>query len=329
MTGAGGAGAAQDYARGARASQIQSRRPKRLGAFRQHADDERGIEILPVPAAWWCTKCGYLVTPADREDPDATRGDPMRRDPIGTAFDRPCPHCRERSWIDLGVVPHALRVRDEETALQYRKHARRARSIASMVVMVAGLLLGATVDMVIAWVLMPVGLVALALFGTPVQSSMDAWRTGHADPPPPVRRWHRPVGAWLRGARLARGTAQGRNTTAPLSGWPAIAWVVAICEGDDDPRQTKHWNNDAGWLLVEQHCEGLTIDDRALEREPVVLVSLRPAIAASPAAQQWLRTRGFEPSDDVRLFEGIIMAGEMVELRANRLGRVPICTTLR
>jgi hypothetical protein len=277
-------------------------------------------------AAWWCSTCGYLLTPAAREDRDPTRGDPMRRDALAVSSTHVCPHCRDRSWIDLGVVSVALRVRDEESALQHRKHARAARGATCLGMMVAGLVLGATIHLVLAWILMPLGLVGLVLSGAAEELEALAFRGVKADRSKPVRRWRRPAVAWARGSRLARGTAHARSSIAPLSGRPAVAWVVAICEGDEDPRDTRFSTTDAGWLLVEQHCEALTIDGTPLASEPVVLAELRPAFLASPTAVEWLRARGFDPGDDLRLFEGILFDGQTVELRANQRGGAPICS---
>jgi len=139
MGGAGGVGGAQDHLRAFRSSQIHGRRrPARLGPHRQHAREESAVEQLDVPAAWWCGECGYLLPPSARERADATAGDPMRRTPVSERFDAACPSCGEQGWIDLGVVPLAMRIRDEESNAMAR--ARRHRSAAGSVLALASAL---------------------------------------------------------------------------------------------------------------------------------------------------------------------------------------------
>lgn len=286
--------------------------------------DREPIETLPEPAAWWCSHCGYLLPPSDRIDRDATDVDPMRRDPIAPAFTGACPHCRGTAWVDLGVVPLAMRLRDDDAKLRQRGRGRLAWGIASLVTMVAGLMTVAVLDFVVGYVVMLIGLISMAASGAGERTRALALSAPKVNAPGPVRRWHRPAPSWPRGARLRRGTAYAsESSTTPLTERPAIGWVLAICDSDEDPRGEK--STDAGWLLVEQHCERLAIDGKPIKREPVLDLPLRPAWMVSPRGRAWLRSRGFDPNDDIRCFEGILVEGEEVELFENRTGRASIC----
>src|SRR5205085_2073788 len=88
----------------------------RLGPHRRNAHETEivAVERLDTPAAWWCAECGYLLPPSARECIDPTNGDPMRRSTEIVAGDPACPHCSKHEWIDFGIVPIAMRVRDEE-----------------------------------------------------------------------------------------------------------------------------------------------------------------------------------------------------------------------
>lgn len=91
------------------------------------------VEQLDVPAAWWCASCGYLLPPCAREITSAPAGDPMRGDYEPPCDDRPCPHCDEHAWVDLGVVGLAMRVRDDESAMRRRAAAVMRRLLAIFV----------------------------------------------------------------------------------------------------------------------------------------------------------------------------------------------------
>jgi hypothetical protein len=312
MAGPSGAGAAQDYMRGLRASQIQGRRPKRLGPFRSPVRvTEREVEQLPFPAAWWCGECGYLLPPSARSSRDV--GDPMRRAVLD--FDGACPHCGEHGWVDLGVVPLAMRMRDDETALARRARSRRAGMRLGGASMVGASIVGAASVPSLALAALPLLVAGLALAAVAWVARM------------PARRWHRPTRTWSRGELHSRGEATGELTTAPLSGRRAIAWVVCVAERGIDPRRRRRSGNDRGWSLVEQHCDALTIAGHRLTRAPVIDVELEPMIPATPAALEWLQARGLDPSDDLRFYEGIVRDGETVALFANTRAAAPICVT--
>lgn len=299
-------------------------------------DRKRGAESPAVagtpldPAAWWCGRCGYLLTPGARVDPEETNSHPLRRDAIALPYSGDCPHCHAREWVDFADVPQAMRLREKETRVRNRGRARLKWGIASIAVAAGGLLFAAFVDMAIGQIIMFTAFISFALSGTSKRLHAIAWGGVQTHDRGPVRRWRRPAVAWPRGARLECGDVDAPlTTTAPLSGRSVIGWVVAICERDEDPRGERPRTNDAGWLLVEQHCEALAIDDRAVKREPILDVVLRPAFARSFAARAWLRTRGFDPDEDLRLFEGVLDPGTLVELRANALGGAPIVTPAR
>jgi hypothetical protein len=314
MAGAGGVGGAQNHLRAFKDSEIRRRRPARLGPHRHHGRDEsQGVERLAVPAAWWCSECGYLLPPSARERSHATDGDPMRREPVSDRFDAPCPGCAEHGWVDLGIVPLAMRIRDDES--EALRTGRLRRSAIGGVLALGGALglaalgVGSTLGLWIAPLVFasafPMGL-------------MEAMRADHA------HRWHRPARRWSRGARLACGPATADPLIAPLSGRRAIAWVVAVRYAGGNPRRARRPTRNDDWALVEQRCAGLTIAGNRLDAEPVIDVTPELIVNRSAGAEEWLRTRGLELQEDLQLFEAIIPDGAMVELFRNKRGAAPI-----
>lgn len=314
MAGAGGAGCAQDHARGFRNSDIRTRGRARVGSHSKHAT---AVERLPMPAAWWCGTCSYLLPPSAREQGDPTRGDPMRRVSDPQDLDLPCPHCGERAWIDLGVVPIAMRARDEE--VEEARIARTRGSAATVAIFVTAMvaLVAVTVAPVSSpWAALPIlAFTAVAIVLARLASKVRGM----------ARRWHRPARRWTKGRRLARGTAKGQPWVAPLSARKAIAWVVAVRYAGKDPRRGLRATTSADWALVEQRCGELEIDGTRFTAGLVVDVELRELEGECPDADAWLRTRGLDPQDDLQLFEGIITDDDVVEVYANEDGPVPIC----
>ncbi|HET6584748.1 MAG TPA: hypothetical protein VFG69_14925, partial [Nannocystaceae bacterium] len=259
----------------------------------------------------------YLLPPCAREPADATRGDPMRRASEPTVFDRTCPHCGEHGWIDLGVVPIAMRARDEEMDAARVARTRRSAAVVSTAVTGMVAMVAATaVPWSTRWGAVPM----LALATIAIGIAMLAARVRSR-----ARRWHRPASRWRTGARIARGRATAPTSVAPLSGRRGIAWVVAVRYAGDDPRRHVRLTNDSDWALVEQHCGALEIDGKRFEDGMVVDMDVVELAVPSDGAHEWLRTRGLDPMDDLQLFEGVLTGDETVEVYANTAGPVPIC----
>lgn len=310
MTGGGGVGGAQDHLKAFRSSQLgPRRRPARLGPFRGdpgHLD----VEQLDEPAAWWCGTCGYLLPPQAR-DVAMLDGDPMRREPTAPPTDPHCPHCGDPAWIDFGVVPLAMRVRDEEGVTRSRQRRRGARMLGALA-LTAGLMGVITV--------IGVGVEAIL---APLLPLAGAFAVGDRRLPPRPYRWHRPVREWEAGRSIARGVARGHELIAPLSGRRAIAWLIGVREGGRKPDRRVFDPTSNDWMLIEQRCSALSIAGEPLGVEPVLDLRPQRLTTAVRGADTWLRTRGLEPLD-VQIFEAILTAGDEVELLADADDRTTI-----
>jgi hypothetical protein len=266
-------------------------------------------EWLTDASARLCAECGWFAPPA------IPRGDPMRRLQIAGVDPIECPHCRERLWIDLAHVPSATMVRqDEIDAIRARNDTGSLRWIVG-----TGTLLASSVALLPwdGWMLLPV------VWGTGI--GMSRWLATRARGRRGPRRWSRPRRRWRAGSVLARGRiAAEHEIVAPLSGRPAVAWLVHVRYADATPPTRVRGTDHSSWALVEQSVAHVSIDGSSVGDSLTLDLSPTRIDTMHPDAQRWLRTRGLDAHDDLELYESVIGHGDAVELRHDRRGGPPV-----
>lgn len=295
--------AAMEAARAQRKLDLQVARRRELRRAQIHAGSlavER--ERHPFPCAFVCLECGFLELPH-------FGGDPMRSDRAGVPV-HPCPHCRERAWIDLAEVNDADALREHER----REIALRGGIALSLLGAGGSLLLaalgvigflgnsitimtGTTVAIGIALFLFTMRH-AIAGLGTPRRSAV---------------RWRAPARRWRKGRVLDEGHARGVEKRAPITGRVCIGWRVEVRYPGD--------RGDA-FALVEQDCDGLAIAGTA--GEPTLATAALEVRADTAEAQRWLLSRGIDPHDRLEIVERLVHEGDALVVRANRRGATTI-----
>jgi hypothetical protein len=252
--------------------------------------------MLTDPCPWMCVTCGYL------DIPEVALDDPMRRDATG---------CRTRAWVDLADVDAAQAIRDQEADIVAAQRRSRLPAIGGLIATgLGGGLLLAGCDAVEQ--LLPVASLAI---GSAVHFVRALGGRIGGDPRHP-RRWHRPRLSWRAGRTMVRGILGGTPTLrAPLSGRPAVAWVVTV---------RSHGDRGRSLALAEQACAAIEVDGTAMGRGLTVDVRAEAIADPSPEAMRWLLTRGLTSADTTAIYETVLCVGDEVEVRHDRKGGPPI-----
>jgi hypothetical protein len=278
-------------------------RARRLGGLpaRTHSP------MLTEPCPWMCVTCGYL------DIPEVAFDDPMRRDATVARLlpSYACPGCRTHAWVDLADVDAAQAIRDQEADVVAARRRSRLPAIGGLLAtgLAGGLLLAGceAVEQLVP--------VSSLMIGSAVHFVRTlAGRIGGDSRQP--RRWHRPRLSWRAGRTIASGRLGGTATLcAPLSGRPAIAWVVTV---------RSHGDHGRSLALAEQACAAIEVDGTTVGRGLTIDVPPEPIANPTPEAVRWLLTRGLTTAETTAMYETVLCVGDEVEVRHDRKGGPPI-----
>jgi hypothetical protein len=262
---------------------------------------DRVHERLALPCPSLCLRCGYL-------EPPARPGDPMRT-VLGVPAAGACRHCGAREWADLADVSTSESTREVERyeALTRTWPRYAANLVLATIATSAGLAsLGMGTGLGVSTFALATGA------GARAARSITALLRGRRRTP---WRWRVPALSHREGAVIARGEVHGDEILrAPLSGRAALAWRVEA-RYDDRPR--------APIALIEQSCGALQIGTVVLEQEPTIGVRTESVTLASDA-DDYLRSRGLDPCDALRLREAIVEPGAAMTLYTDRRRGPPV-----
>jgi|GEM_PF-2379153 len=322
--GSGGAGFIAELRRQARREdrrreQKRARRQARLAgvrALREHGPVQRTADVWPFACASLCGSCGALVVPSTED-----RGDPMRR-VVDTATSTRCTRCKSEgdTLIDLANRDMATALVDVERH-DRKVHAQRRRVVGGPI---AATLMLATLA-TLAFVSGAVPLVGATLAAATLHRGTVAARrwSARGETPTHARRWnHNPKPE--NASPQTTGSASGTPTHSPLTGRACIAYDVRVVwngESPTDPRSI---------ALHEQRTEGLRVggveaSGAFLQLEPCRVDT--QSVVHSPAACEYLATRGLQPSDGAfDYYETLIVEQDAVTLTRDTKQREAVTT---
>ncbi len=315
--GSGGAYIAQAMRRQTRRD--EARRESRRARRQARMDGIRAQRALQVqdeslrwgfPCAFACGQCGHLATP---ESLGFT--DPMRREFGTTARPGPCTRCGHPAAgaIDLADRGMARALVDLEVHDHEQTPNRPALVVRHLLGGLAGAALAATA---LVLGLAPIVTVAgLALAGGQWTVAARRWRQLRSRRRLP-RRWRmHPEPAQTR-VLASRATADGEPIAAPLTGRPCLAFEVVVAWSGTSPTEA------STVALAEQRLGNVTVDGSALGPRTHLRLRHRrvenSAVLESPAAIQYLASRGLEPTDgSFDYYESIVEPGDAVTVLGN------------